>query len=74
MPKEKTPTFNAEYVRDISVEVYKERLGKKDTERLISDPDKGPEYLRKNAQFYDPQVVACLRAVNDRNGLELGLA
>lgn len=67
----KPPSFDPEYVRDIAEAVYKERLGKKDTQSMLEK--KGSEYLRRNAQIYDPQVIAALRAINSRHDLELGI-
>jgi len=71
--KPKALSFDPEYVRDISVEVYMERLGKRDTQRVLNDPERGLEHIRKNAVFYDPQVTAALRAINKRHSLELGV-
>lgn len=67
----KPPSFDLVYVRDIAEAVYKERLGKKDTKSMIEKD--GAEKLRRNAAFYDPQVIAVLKAVNSRHDLELGI-
>lgn len=67
----KGQAFDPEYVRDLSVEVYKERLGTDGAKRMLEED--GPEKIRRNSQLYDPQVIATLRAINKRHDLELGI-
>ena len=55
------PDFpDAELVRDISVEVYKERLGPANLTKMLEE--RGADVLRANAGSYDGLTRAYLRA------------
>ena len=57
--------FDPEYVRDISVAVYKDRLGEIDTASMLeADADNGAK-LRGRAGSYDPLTRAYLRVLKD---------
>ena len=53
MPREQKPTFNPEYIRDISELVYRQQLGEEDVARMIEkDKDEGQK-LRSRSASYD---------------------
>lgn len=54
--KQKLAPIDTERVRDISVQIYKARLGRKDTEEMIAND--GHEKLRKRAAIYDALTIA----------------
>lgn len=51
-------------IRDISVEVYKMRLGKDDTRRMLEKDDDGGVKLRSRAGSYDKLTQCYLKALN----------
>jgi hypothetical protein len=57
------PEFGAERVRDISLAVYLERLGRDGTPEAIAKL--GLEKIRERAKSYDPLTRAYLRAIRD---------
>jgi hypothetical protein len=59
--KPKLPPIDTDRVRDVSVSVYKARLGKKDAAKMIEED--GEEKLRKRAGIYDPLTVAYFTAL-----------
>jgi hypothetical protein len=61
-PVAKLPPIDNEKVRDVSVLIYKNRLGRTDTEKMLKAD--GPEKLRKRAGIYDPLTVAYMTALN----------
>jgi len=71
MPREPKPTFDPEYIRDISEQAYRirleqdsagnvERMLKKDSE---IDPDDNGKRLRGRAASYDPLTRAYLKVL-----------
>jgi hypothetical protein len=51
--KPKIPTWNPEFIRDLSEKVYREHLGPDDVRRMIEqDGDEGQK-LRKRSDSYD---------------------
>lgn len=56
-----TPEFDPEYVRDISLDVYLERLGPDSTAKAVAEV--GMDVIRKRAVSYDPLTKAYLRAI-----------
>ena len=62
-------SYTPDQIRDISVQVYMDRLGKDDTKRMLEkDADAGKK-LRGRAAAYDPVTRSYLRAL----GLEPAL-
>jgi hypothetical protein len=55
------PPIDQERVRDISVIVYKARLGRRDTAVMI-ETQGGEKKLRERAAFYDPMTLAYFQA------------
>lgn len=45
--------YTLQEIRDISVEVYKIRLGKKDAERMLAKDRDNGQKLRSRAESYD---------------------
>ncbi len=61
--KEKPPTFDLEYIRDLSEKVYRDQLGADDTARMIAkDADCGFK-LRNRAASYDALTRSYLKAM-----------
>lgn len=60
MAREPVPTFDPNYIRDISEKVYRERLGPDDTASMIAKDKDGGERLRGRASSYDPLTRAYL--------------
>ena len=59
----KKPTFDPEYIRDLSEQVYRLELGDEDTRRMIEkDKDQG-EKLRGRAVAYDALTRSYLRVL-----------
>ena len=64
--RNKDTEFNPEYVRDISVNVYMQRLtlsGHKAVEKMLASDADGGKKLRNRAGAYDDLVRCFLRAV-----------
>lgn len=60
--REKKPTFDPEYIRDLSEKVYRHQLGPEDTARMIEkDKDLGHK-LRGRASAYDSLTRSYLEA------------
>jgi hypothetical protein len=59
-PPPRVAEFDAEFVRDISEAVYRERLGKNDAEAM--EKEHGAARVRNNAGSYDVLTRAYLRA------------
>lgn len=51
--KVKIPTWNPEFIRDLSEKVYRESLGADDTARMIEKDKDSGEKLRARAACYD---------------------
>lgn len=51
--KPKIPTWNPEFIRDLSEKVYRESLGEYDTARMIEKDGDGGKALRSRASCYD---------------------
>lgn len=49
----KIPTWNPEFIRDLSERVYRNELGEDDTRRMIEKDGDGGKKLRGRAEFYD---------------------
>lgn len=64
MPREREPTFDPEYIRDLSEKVYRVLL-EKDCEgniaRMIEKDEDNGEKLRNRAGFYDRLTRAYLQ-------------
>ena len=57
MSREPKPTFDPEYIRDVSVYVYRMRLEQEcegNVERMIAKDEDGGKKLRNRAGQYDP--------------------
>ena len=67
MTAERKPTFDPDYIRDLSEQVYRIRLEQDspgNVERMIAkDADCGKK-LRNRASSYDPLTRAYLKALN----------
>lgn len=64
--KERKPTFDPEYIRDISEKVYRVRLEQDchgNVERMIAKDEDGGEKLRNRAGAYDPLTRAYLKVL-----------
>lgn len=51
--KIKEPTWNPEFIRDLSERVYRRELGEDDTRRMIEKDKDNGERLRARAMSYD---------------------
>jgi hypothetical protein len=51
--KKKIPTWNPEFIRDLSERVYRRQLGSDDTRRMIEKDKDNGEKLRNRAAAYD---------------------
>lgn len=51
--KPKIPTWNLEFIRDLSEKVYRVMLGDDDTKRMIEKDEDGGKKLRSRAGSYD---------------------
>lgn len=63
MPREPKPTFDPEYIRDLSERVYRIRLEQEcegNVERMIAKDEDGGKKLRNRAGQYDPLTRAYL--------------
>lgn len=62
---ERKPTWDPEYVRDLSVLVYRQRLsdGGGSPERMIEEDEDHGEKLRGRAASYDPLTRAYLKVL-----------
>lgn len=70
MPREPRPTFDPEYIRNLSEAVYRRRLiddsGEGADERMIAKDKDSGEKLRGRAAAYDPLTRAYLHAFGVR--------
>lgn len=66
--KERRPTFDPAYIRDLSENVYREALGDDDTARMIAKDKDSGEMLRKRAGSYDVLTRHYLKALNIEPG------
>lgn len=66
MSKERKPTFDPEYIRDISEQAYRLRLEQDNSgnvERMIAKDEDDGEKLRNRAGAYDPLTRAYLKVL-----------
>lgn len=67
MTKERKPTFDPEYIRDISVSVYCQRLvdagGAGAADRMVADDEDNGEKLRGRAASYDALTRTYLKVL-----------
>jgi len=64
MPNQsKAPPLDATRIRDIAEAVYRDRLGPRDTARMIAEDGDNGEKLRARAACYGPLVVPFCRAL-----------
>lgn len=66
MPREPKPTFDPEYIRDLSEEAYRLRLEQDcagNVERMIEKDEDQGEKLRNRAGAYDPLTRAYLKVL-----------
>ncbi len=66
MSKEPKPTFDPDYIRGISEEVYRLRLEQDcagNVERMIAKDEDGGKKLRNRAGSYDPLTRAYLKVL-----------
>jgi hypothetical protein len=64
--KERKPTFDPEYIRDLSEKVYRLRLEQDcagNVARMIAKDEDGGEKLRNRAGFYDALTRAYLKVM-----------
>jgi hypothetical protein len=61
--KEKKPTFDPGYIRDLSEKVYRDQLGADDTARMIEKDKDGGEKLRNRAASYDSLTRSYLKVL-----------
>ena len=65
-PKERKPTFDPKYIRDLSESVYRIRLEQDcagNVDRMIAKDEDNGEMLRGRAAAYDPITRAYLKAL-----------
>ena len=60
------PIYDLVAVRDISEAVYRLRLGKDDTQRMLAKDNDDGAKLRERAESYDSLTRAYLDVINDR--------
>jgi hypothetical protein len=66
MPREPKPTFDPEYIRDISEKVYRARLEQEcagNVDRMLEKDKDGGAKLRNRAGAYDPLTRAYFAAL-----------
>lgn len=66
MPREPKPTFDPEYIRDISEKTYRLRLEQDspgNVERMIAKDEDQGQKLRNRAGAYDPLTRAYLKVL-----------
>ena len=63
MAREPKPTFDPDYIRDLSEKVYRDRLGAEDVASMIEKDDDGGTKLRSRAASYDGLTRAYLKAL-----------
>jgi hypothetical protein len=63
MAREPKPTFDPDYVRDLSEKVYRDRLGADDVVSMIEKDQDGGAKLRARAASYDGLTRAYLKAL-----------
>ena len=61
------PPFDPDKVRDISVAIYKRRLGDDDTQRMLAKDGDGGKKLRERAGSYDA-LTRCYMALLGATG------
>jgi len=64
------PKYDPETVRDISVAVYKVRLGRDDADRMLKKDADGGAKLRRRAAAYDALTVAYLDLLAEREPIQ----
>lgn len=60
-------TYTPERIRDISEKVYRHRLGKEDTARMLEKDKQRKLQLRDRAGMYDDLVRDVLRVLDEEN-------
>lgn len=63
MKREPKPTFDPDYIRDLSEKVYRDRLGADDVASMIEKDNDGGAKLRSRAGLYDGLTRAYLKAL-----------
>lgn len=63
MTKERKPTFDPAFIRDLSEKVYRLSLGDDDTRRMIEKDEDGGVKLRNRAGSYDVLTRHYLEAI-----------
>lgn len=66
--RERKPTFDPEYIRDLSEAVYREQLGADDTARMIDKDGDGGKKLRARSGSYDSLTRSYLEALGIQPG------
>ena len=61
--RERKPTFDPEYIRDLSEKVYRASLGDDDTRRMIEKDGDDGQKLRNRAAAYDTMTRHYLKAM-----------
>lgn len=70
-PPRKPADHTAEFVRDVSEAVYRERVGADDIAKMIADPKRGEAFVRRTAGSYDTLTRAYLRTLRVSASLEI---
>lgn len=71
MPARRQAEFDTEFVRDVSEAVYRDRVGSDDITKMLDDPKRGPDYVRRTAGSYDTLTRAYLRTLKVTASLEI---
>lgn len=64
MARAPIPTYEPEYVREISTAAYRARFSADDVERILADPKRGEAFFTRNSGSYDGLTRAYLDAIN----------
>lgn len=58
--------FPEALVRDVSLAIYKDRLGEIDTVSMLAKDNDGGKLIAERSRSYDTLTLAYLRAINSR--------
>jgi hypothetical protein len=58
------PTYDPEYIREVSTAVYRSRFSEDDRMRILADPDRGEDFFARNSTSFDGLTRSYLDALN----------
>jgi hypothetical protein len=58
------PTYDPEYIREVSTAVYRSRFSEDDRQKILADADRGEDFFARNSASFDGLTRSYLDALN----------